>query len=431
MIAGFARVAADDAYFTCVLARMRPRGWTATLVSMTSLHVTERPRLTAIRASWLFDGTGSVLIANPLVVLDGAVIRSVESGGDAPEGGRFVDFDGATLLPGLVDTHVHLAFDASADPVGSLAARDDDAALAAMAAAGRASLRAGVTTVRDLGDRGYLSLQLRDRAGQPTLVAAGPPITSPAGHCHFLRGAAEPTEQGVRAAVREHAGRGVDVIKIMASGGTLTPGTRQECAQFDPGVLRAAVDEAHRHGLPVTAHAHGTPAIADALAAGVDGMEHVSFWSADGVDTPEELLRAVADRRIVVGATVGMVPVPGLAPPPAVLARIPKIIQNYRRLHELGAPFVAGTDAGIAPVKPHGVLAWAPPLLRDLGMGPAESLRAVTSVAAGVCGLAHRKGRVAPGYDADLLVIDGDPLADATALQRVRAVWARGALVAD
>jgi hypothetical protein len=93
----------------------------------------------------------------------------------------------------------------------------------------------------------------------------------------------------------------------MASSGNMTPGTQQECAQFDPGVLRAAVDEAHRHGLPVTAHARGTPAIADALAAGVDWMEHVSFWPADGLDTPDELMRAVADRGIVVGATIGLV----------------------------------------------------------------------------------------------------------------------------
>ena len=150
---------------------MRRGAGAATVVGMTSLIVSERRRLTAIRASWLFDGTGSVLIADPLVVLDGAVIRSVESGGDVPDGACLGDFDGATLLPGLVDTHVHLAFDASLDPVGNLAGRDDGAAVTAMAEAGRASLRAGVTTVRDLGDRGYLSLELRGRLGRSELRA--------------------------------------------------------------------------------------------------------------------------------------------------------------------------------------------------------------------------------------------------------------------
>ena len=92
-----------------------------------------------------------------------------------------------------------------------------------MTRAGRAALRGGVTTVRDLGDRGYLSLELRGRPGLPTIVAAGPPITTPGGHCHYLGGATPPTVEGVRAAVREHAAQGVDVIKIMASGGSLTP----------------------------------------------------------------------------------------------------------------------------------------------------------------------------------------------------------------
>jgi imidazolonepropionase-like amidohydrolase len=284
---------------------------------MTTVVPTAQARLTALRAAWLFDGTGAALIPDPVVVIEGGAIRDVCPGGripPIPEGGTVVDLPGATLLPGLVDTHVHLAFDASADPVGQLARRRDDEVVAAMAEAGRAALRGGVTTIRDLGDYRYLSLGLRDRADLPTIVAAGPPITTPGGHCHYLGGSAAPTCAGVRAAVREHADRGVDVIKVMASGGNLTPGSRQDLAQFPPEVLRAAADEAHRLGLPVTAHAHAVGAIADA-------------------------------------------------------------------------------------------------------------------VAAGVCGLGHRKGRVAAGFDADLLAVDGNPVADPEALHRIRAVYARGAAV--
>ena len=382
--------------------------------------------MTAVRAARMFDGTADTLVPDPLVVIDGTTIRSVQSGGTVPDGARLIDVGGATLLPGLVDPHVHLVFDGSAAAVANLAAREDDATLAAMREAGTRLLHAGVTTVRDLGDRDYLSLRLRGDEAMPTIAAAGPPLTSPEGHCHFLGGCVEPTEAGMRAAVRAHAERGVDVIKIMASGGTMTPGSRQELSQFDAVTMRAAVDEAHRHGLPVTAHAHGTPAIADALAAGVDGMEHVTFWTIDGVDAPAELLTALAASPVVVGATVGVRPIDGLSPPPVILARMPAMLANMRRLRELGASLVAGTDAGIGPTKPHGVLADALPMLWDLGFAPADALRLITSVAADVCGMGDRKGRLAAGFDADLLAVDGDPSADPAALLRVRAVFARG-----
>jgi imidazolonepropionase-like amidohydrolase len=385
-----------------------------------------RGQPTALQASWLFDGTSSTLIPDPVVLIEGGTILGVSSGGRPPQDATVIDLPGATLLPGLVDTHVHLAFDTSTDPVGNLSRRRDGEVVDAMKHAGRAALRGGVTTVRDLGDRGYLSLGLRGQPDLPTIIAAGPPITSPGGHCHYLGGTAEPTAEGVRGAVREHAERGADVIKIMASGGNLTPGSRQDLAQFPPGVLRAAVDEAHRLGLPVTAHAHAVGAIADAVAAGVDGMEHVSFWTADGVDAPAELIQLIADRQIAVGATVGMRPVPGLTPRPEVAARLPAIMANTRRLLQAGALMVAGTDAGIAPVKPHDAVRYAPAMLAQLGYSQAEALRAVTSVAAGVCGLAHRKGRIAPGFDADVLAVDGDPIADPDALHRIRAVYARG-----
>jgi imidazolonepropionase-like amidohydrolase len=399
---------------------------------MTTTIAGEQGQLTALRGAWLFDGTGTAMIPDPVVVIEGSVIRDVCSGGripETPESWTLIDLPGATLLPGLVDTHVHLAFDATTDPVGNLARRRDDEVVAAMTEAGRAALRGGVTAVRDLGDRSYLSLGLRGRADLPTIVAAGPPITTSSGHCHYLGGAAAPTCAGIRAAVAEHADRGVDVIKIMASGGNLTPGSRQDLAQFPPEVLLAAVDEAHRLGLPVTAHAHAVGAIADAVAAGVDGMEHVSFWTEDGVDAPADLIRLIAARRIAVGATVGMVPVPGMAPPPEIAARMPGIIANTRRLYEAEAVMVAGTDAGIAPVKPHDVVRHAPAMLCQLGFSPAEALRTITSVAAGVCGLGHRKGRLAPGFDADVLAVDGDPVADPDALHRIRAVYAHGTAV--
>lgn len=398
---------------------------------MTTPTVTERGRLTALRAAWLFDGTGSALIPDPLVVIDGGIIVAVGSGAPAPDGADVVDLGGAALLPGLVDTHVHLAFDASADPIGALAARSDEETIEAMVRAGQAALAGGVTTVRDLGDRDYLSLGLRGRPGLPTILAAGPPVTTPAGHCHYLGGATEPTEAGVRAAVREHVERGVDVIKIMASGGTLTPGTYQHLAQFTPELLRAAVDEAHRYGLPVTAHAHAVAAIADGVAAGADGLEHVSFWTEDSVDAPAELIQLIADRRTVVGLTVGLVPVPGLEPPPVVRARLPLIVANMKRMYEAGALMVAGSDAGIGPIKPHDVVRHAPDQLREIGIGQAEALRMLTSLAAEVIGLGHRKGRIAPGFDADILAVDGDPIADPAALHRIRAVYARGAEVSD
>lgn len=388
--------------------------------------MTDRRRLVAIRAGALFDGESDTLVPEPVLTMDGPSIVSVDSAVAPRPDAEVVDLAGATLMAGLIDTHVHLAFDGSADPVAALAGRDDRTALAAMSAAGRTALRGGVTTVRDLGDRAYLSVDLRGAADLPTIVAAGPPITTPAGHCHFLGGAAEPTPQALRTAVRQRAERGVDIIKVMASGGTMTPGTRQEISQFTTELLRIVVEEAHRLGLPVTAHAHGTAAIRMGLDAGVDGMEHVSFWSADGVDDPGDLVGRIADSRVAVGITAGVVATPGAVPPPAVAMRMPQIIANTRRLHDAGAHLIIGTDAGIGKPKPHDVLRYALEQTAMIGVTPAVALRLATSTAAAACGLGHIKGRLAVGFDADIVAVNGNPLADLGALHRIRAVFARG-----
>jgi imidazolonepropionase-like amidohydrolase len=380
----------------------------------------------------MFDGVSSTLTARPSVVVADGVIAAVHGpAGPVPPGAHVMDLPGLTLMPGLVDAHLHLCFDATGDPAGHLAQADDDTLRERMAGAARRALRAGVTTVRDLGDRGYLALELRDRgpaggAGPlPAIVAAGPPITTPGGHCHFLGGAAS-GERALRAAVRERAERGVDVIKVMASGGNMTPGSLPYEPQFGAASLRAIVDEAHHHGLPVTAHAHSARSVADAVAAGVDGIEHATFMAADGVDAPEAVIRAIAARRIAVGWTVGRDPGHVGTVPPQIASRMAGLIAARRRLYEAGAVLVPGSDAGVSPAKPHDVLRYAPGDLAAAGLSPAEILWAMTSRAAQACGLGHRKGRIAPGFDADILAVNGDPLADLAAIRRLRAVYARG-----
>jgi len=383
----------------------------------------------AIRADRLFDGVGAELVERPVVLIEAGRVVAVQSGAEPPADAEVTDLGPVTLVPGLVDSHVHLAFDASLDPVGHLAGADDEELLAAMRARARLALSVGVTTVRDLGDRDYLSLRIRaelaaDPAAGPHLVAAGPPVTTEEGHCWFLGGGTS----DVRAAVREHAQRGVDVIKLMATGGELTPGSASHLTQFDAGQLRAAVEEAHRHGLPTTAHAHGAAGIANAVAAGVDMIEHGSFMTADGARSDPAVIAAVAAAGIPIGVTLAAKP--GAVPLPRMAKMMPLLVAVFRDLRAAGIPMVCSTDAGIGPLKPLDALPYGPALMaQHLGDAPVEALRSVTSLAARACRLGDRKGRIAPGFDADLLAVVGDPLTDPAALTAVSAVFRAGVRV--
>ena len=262
-------------------------------------------------------------------------------------------------------------------------------------------------------------------------------MTSTNGHCHYLGGEVSGTGDIVRA-VAERVERGVDIIKVMASGGVNTPGTDVMLTQFTADELQLIVDHAHAAGVPVTAHAHGTPAVEQALSAGVDGIEHCSCVTAGGFgQVSEVMLTALARSRIAVCPTLGYDTHLMQAPPPAVRAMLARIGMTAEgmlrvrcdfvaRLHRSGVRLVSGADSGIGPAKRHGVLPYAVCELVVDGLSVAEALATATSGAAEACGVGACKGRLAPGYDADLLVVAGDLETDVTALHQPRSVLLRG-----
>lgn len=400
-----------------------------------TIGTTASNALWALRAGGLFDGERT--LGPGMVLVEDGKIKDVDTSGAAPPEGAVVQDLGANswILPGLIDTHVHLGFDATDQAIANLMAIDDSVLLDNMRAAAGQALRAGITTVRDLGDRNYLSLALRRQAADcpqdgPHVVAAGPPITTPAGHCHFLGGETTGSPEALRAAVRDRYERGCDVVKVMASGGMITTGSSPHQEQYGVEQLRVVVEEAHRLGLPAAAHAHGPDSIAAALDAGFDTLEHVTFMTASGVDADPYLVERIAASGVFVGTTVGVLP-SGPPLPAAAAARRSGVNQARYALHAAGARLTAGTDAGITSDRPHDVLPYGIAHLADpIGMTPLEALRAATSIAAHACGLERSKGRLLPGWDADLLAVHADPTTDLTALHRVQAVYRAGHPVA-
>jgi imidazolonepropionase-like amidohydrolase len=382
----------------------------------------------ALRAARLFDGESPTLTEHPMVLIDDGRIVAVEQGAvEPPNGAELVDLGDVTVLPGLIDVHVHLGFDASPDPVARMHADDDATLLLRMRHHARQALAGGATTVRDLGDRNFTAITLRDwfRAGVepgPEILAAGPPLTTTGGHCHFLGGEAD-GEVEVRRGVRARVKRGVDVIKVMSTGGGMTPGTNMLMPQFSQAELAAAVEEAHRLGKKLTAHAHGAAGIARCVEAGVDGIEHCSFMVEGGIHAEQSLIERLAEQRIAVAPTIGR---PLDQPlPPGFAQRREERMKVLERMYRAGVNLVAGTDAGIMGVPHdsvrHGVVAFA-----DAGLSNVEALRTATSAAAAACGVGDRKGRLAPGYDADILVVAGNPLTDLTAIHDACAVFRAG-----
>ena len=392
----------------------------------------------AIRANHAFDGE-DFRAGGATVLVDDAGIVGVEPlRYEPPSDCDLVDYGDATVLPGLIDTHVHLVGDSRVMALERLAEYSPEEIDAVVIESLRRQLAAGVTTVRDLGDWHFNVVERRDAQrqvddGMPWIIASGPPITTPGGHCGYLGGEVSGADEIV-AAVRERAELRVDVVKVMASGGMATTGSDVFVPQFPIEELRLLVEQAHAAGLPVTAHAHSAAAVDQAVAAGVEGIEHASSRAT------EEQLAALAASGIAVCPTLGGFNTKSLAALLAVAPRFQQIFadagltpESYleirmsalRRMTTFGIQLISGDDAGIGPDKAHGTYAEA---VIELGQvtGTVPALVAASSDPAAAIGLGRSKGRLRRGYDADLLVVGGDLAADLTALRDVRQVVLRG-----
>jgi imidazolonepropionase-like amidohydrolase len=380
-------------------------------------------RMHAYRADTAFDGERT-LPGGALVFVDDGIIAGVEPASAAvPDGCAVTYVPGTTLLPGLIDAHVHLCANGGPDALDRIPSLTP-AELADVITTSLAQQRAaGVTSVRDLGDHHFAVVDRR----LPNVVAAGPPITSVQGHCWSMGGEAAGVDE-LRRAVHERAERGADLIKIMASGGVMTAATDVTGAQFTADELRAVVAAAHEHGLPVVAHAHSVTAIRYCLDAGMDGIEHCTCVAPGGVAAPADMVETLATRGTIVGPTLGVRR--GMTTlPPQIQAMMAKtgVTMEARRalfgtLHRAGVTLVSGSDAGINPGKPHGLFPESIITLAECGVPPAEALASATSAAARACRIADRTGSLRPGLRADILLVDGDPVHDITSLRTVRLV---------
>ena len=372
----------------------------------------------ALTGARLIDGTGGPPQDGVTVVVEDGRITAV---GDAPPppDAETIDLAGRTLLPGLIDAHVHLSsLDRSLGPALHPYG---------LVQAARGMLDGGITTVRDLGSFGRSLFDLRDAVGRglvagPRLVLCGQIVaaTSPGGRTFpgMYREADGPVE--MRKAVREQIRQGADFIKVMSTGALTVVDEDVRPTQMIPEEMDAIVDEAHRLGFTVASHAEGADGIRLSVDAGVDTVEHGEM----GHQVPD-VLATMAERGIVLVPTLCVFDAVADVDGPF----LPWMRERALRLREAsrktmtaalaaGVPMAMGADAG-----PHGENARELVLMVEAGMSAGEGIVAATSTAARVCGLADEVGTVAVGRRADLLVVDGDPLADVRVLADRERIW--------
>jgi len=400
------------------------------------------------RAVELIDGVADRARGGVDVVVDDGRIAAIERTGGplpadpAPGAGpaRIVDGRGRTLLPGLIDAHAHYTFDPTEGSLGAIRARSDATILFAAARHAELALRAGVTSARGAGSIRDLELVLRDTiaAGTtagPRLVAAGLAIGSTGGHGHQFGVEADGPTAGA-AAVRARAAAGADVIKIVSSAAAMLTTTGLAPGrdvfgeiELDEDDIRAIVETAHLLGLRVMSHAQGSDSVTASARAGVDSVEHA--WLAD-----EASIEAIAAAGATLVPTLIVTDVNRTLPG---LSRRERERQDLiEKLHRasceaairMGLPIVAGTDTGEVGVTAD--LVWREiALIRDHGATAMTSIRAGTSTAARLLGIDDEVGTVAIGKQADLILVEGDPLDDLGRLEDPELVMQVGRIIHD
>ncbi len=388
----------------------------------------------AYRAARLIDGVSGGTIEDGAVLVEEDRISSVGPAADLPPGTETVELGDATLLPGLVDAHVHLVWSASAEP-HELVARESHA-LTVLRCARNAALHlaAGVTTVRDLGATGGLSIDVA-RAVElgvlpgPRVIAAGRAITMTGGHGWFLGREADGAD-AVRRAVREEMKSGATCIKLMASGGVYGHAEEPGSPQLTVEEMRAGVEEAHKAGRKVAAHAYSAEAISNVLEAGVDSIEHGSFLD----DATAKRMREEGKYLVPTISVYAAMSAKGpqLGAPDYIQRKTAEVLdasyEAFRLALATGVAVAAGTDCG-APGHPHGTLPEELRLMVEAGATPMQALRFGTAGAAELLGLGDELGTLEPGKSADLVAVAGDPSEEIEALREVRLVLRGGAEV--
>ena len=396
-----------------------------------------------IKAGRLVDVRSGRVLTDQAILIEGDRIKQVGPAQSiqVPAGARVIDLSNATILPGLIDCHTHLTLEPGQTGYESLGISIPREALFGVKNA-KLTLEAGFTTVRNVAAHGYTDVALRDaiNAGDvpgPRIDAAGPAIGVTGGHMDNsllapeYHHSSESVADGVPALiakVREQVKYGADVIKIAATGGVLSKGDSPEATQFSDEEIRAVVAEAHRLGRKVAAHAHGAAGIKQAVMAGVDSIEHGSF-----ID--DEAIRLMKEKGTYLVPTLYLADwfienyqrlrVPAFMVEKAKVV-MPAARQNIARAFKAGVKVAFGTDAA---VYPHGLNAREFAVMVKLGMTPMQSIQAATVNAADLLGWSDRVGSIEAGRFADIIAVNGDPIADVTVLEHVAFVMKSGQVV--